>query len=434
MQSLPGRRLPSDADNTGRDLGAPELELLAAAIRSGTLISTRGALTPRLERAFAEHMGVPHAVACASGSAALHAAVAALQLELGSEVITSPITDMGAVMPLLYEGLVPVFCDVDPDTGNATAEAIAQRLTPRTRAVIVTHLFGRPCEMRPILELARAHDLVVIEDCAQAFLARADAGPVGSLGSLAVYSFQQGKHMTTGEGGMVVAQQPELASRVRKFVNKGWGYGEARPDHDFPALNYRMTELQAAVGLPQLAKLDAAVARRRAAAARLRAGLRDLPGVAMPSCPPGVAHSYWRVALLVAPDAVPGGPAALAAQLAARGLAAQPHYIGKPAYRCRALAEWQRFAVTRAVFERAGRGPEPPPGTMPGTERALARMLVLPWNERYEPEHVDVVVEALAAALRGAQRADGPADATEEAASDAPAVVAAATRSSLPRR
>ncbi len=384
------------AEPSGRAFGDEELALLAEVLRSGALNSTRGTLVRRLEQAFAARHDLPHAIACGSGSAAVHVAVAALGLEPGDEVVTTSITDMGAVMPILYEGALPAFCDVDPDTANVTAATIAARLTARTRAIVVTHLFGRPCDMGPILQLARERDLAVIEDCAQAVLARDRAGLVGTLGHLACYSFQQTKHMTTGEGGMVVTGSDALAARVRKLVNKGYGYGEAEPDHDLPALNQRMTELQAAVGLPQVARLDAIVAGRRAAAARLAAAIAAVPGVRLPPCPSGVLHAYWRVALSVDPDVVPGGPGALAAALAQQGFAAQPHYIKQPAYQCRALREWRRFAVTRAAYERAGRGPEPPAGSMPGTERALARMLVLPWDERYQQRHVDCIAQALA--------------------------------------
>ncbi|MEM7204678.1 MAG: DegT/DnrJ/EryC1/StrS family aminotransferase [Planctomycetota bacterium] len=399
--------LPRDADRSGRDLGAEELALLAEVVRSGTLNSTAGTAVARFERAFAGRFGAAHAVACSSGSAAVHAAVASLGLEPGDEIVTTPITDMGAVMPLVYEGAVPVFCDVDPCVGNVTAGTIEPRLTSRTRAIIVTHLFGQPCDMAPILSLARARGLTVIEDCAQAPLARDRVGPVGTLGHLGCFSLQQSKHLTTGEGGMVISGAAEdhgVATTVRWFVNKGWSYGASEPDHELPALNFRMTELQGAVGLAQLRKLEGVVERRRATAKLLRDGIAEVRGVALPPAPAaGVLHSYWRVPLLVDAD-VPGGPAAVARALAPLGVRAQPHYIRKPAYRCRVFREWARFAVTRAVFERAGRGPEPPAEHAIGVEAWLSRVLVLPWNERYEPRHVQSIVAALREASDGGWR------------------------------
>src|SRR5262249_19583821 len=144
----------------------------------------------------------------------------------GDEIITSAITDMGAIMPMLYEGAAPVFCDVDPDTALVTADRIAPLVTPRTRAIVVTHLFGHPCDMKEILALAQRHGAVVIEDCAQAPLAADTAGTVGTLGHVACFSFQQGKHLTTGEGGAVTTRDPATAARLRKFVDKGWGYAD----------------------------------------------------------------------------------------------------------------------------------------------------------------------------------------------------------------
>src|SRR5205823_2400940 len=143
--------LPSDQDSTGRTLGDEEIDALVETIRSGTLTSTKGQMVKRLETGFAELLSVPHCHACSSGTAALHTAFAALDLEPGDEVITTGITDMGALTPLLYQGLIPVFADVDPRTYNLTAETIEARLSERTRAIVVTHLFGNPCAMADII-------------------------------------------------------------------------------------------------------------------------------------------------------------------------------------------------------------------------------------------------------------------------------------------
>src|SRR5262249_52029971 len=241
--------LPSDQDATGRTLGAEEIERVAEAIRSGTLTSTKGEFTKRFQERFAALHGGRHAWACASGSAAVHIAVAAIDPEPGDEIVTTAITDMGALAPILYQGAIPVFADVDPRTCNVTAETIRARLSPRTRAIVVTHLFGNPCEMGDILALARERGLPVIEDCAQAFLARSGGRLVGALGAIGAFSLQQGKHITTGEGGIVLTDDAELSRRSFLFINKAWGYGDPKPDHYFLALNYRTSELQGAVAL-----------------------------------------------------------------------------------------------------------------------------------------------------------------------------------------
>src|SRR5262245_2024710 len=180
--------LPSDQDATGRTLGDEEIALLAEAIRSGTLTVTKGRFGKKLETDFATLTGSKHAIACASGSAAVHCAVAALDPEPGDEIVTTSITDMGALAPILYQGAIPVFADVDPRTGNVTAETIAARITDRTKAIIVTHLFGNPCAMTGIMAVANACGVPVIEDCAQAFLATHRGKTVGTFGALGAFS------------------------------------------------------------------------------------------------------------------------------------------------------------------------------------------------------------------------------------------------------
>ena len=395
--------LPSDQDATGRTLGDAEIEAVTAALRSGTLTSTKGTFTGRFEAAFAILASASNAIACASGSAAVHCAVAAVDPEPGDEIITTSITDMGALSPILYQGAIPVFCDVDALTGNVTAETIAARISERTVAIIVTHLFGNACVMEPILALAARHDLPVIEDCAQAFLATDELDrPVGTIGAVGAFSFQQGKHVTTGEGGIVVTNDPALHRRVRMFVNKAWPYGEANPDHEFLALNYRLTELQGAVGLAQLDKLAWSVERRRVAAAELTSRLEEmaLPGITIPAAALGATHSWWKYCPLVDGSVIPGGAPAVGAALRARGIASAPRYIQKPAFRCRVFTEQNTFGHSRWPFTLAR--PEAldwSEAHFPGTFAYLDQVLVLPWNERYEAHHVERIASAIAAAV-----------------------------------
>ena len=163
--------LPSDADRTGRDFGDEELKLLREVIDSGTLNCTKGTQVKELEKEFAKLYGAPYSRAVTSGTAAIHCAVAAIDPEPGDEMITTSITDMGGIAPILYQGAIPIFADVDPVTLNVTPETIASRITSRTRAIIATHLFGNPCDTQGIMRIADAHGIPVIEDCAQAFLA-----------------------------------------------------------------------------------------------------------------------------------------------------------------------------------------------------------------------------------------------------------------------
>ena len=388
--------LPSDQDASGRTLGAEEIALVAQAIRSGTLTSTKGTFVKTLEGRFADLLGVRHAYACASGTAAVHTAIAAIDPEPGDEIVTSPITDMGALAPILYQGAIPVFADVDPDTLNVTAATIQARLSVRTRAIVVTHLFGNPCEMSEIMALARARDIPVIEDCAQAFLARHDGQLVGTLGSIGCFSLQQGKHVTTGEGGLVVTNDDALARRMYLFINKAWGYGDAHPDHYFLALNYRMSEVLGAVAVAQLPKLDAVAQRRIAAAAGLTAQLQGLPGIETPRVSRRSVHTYWKYCLQVDDQVVADGSPGLGRLLKEKGIASSPRYIQKPAFMCEIFQKQRTFGRSRFPFTLArpealdyGRA------RFPGTFRGLERVLVLPWNELYTDDHVEYIAHSI---------------------------------------
>ncbi|HKI06482.1 MAG TPA: DegT/DnrJ/EryC1/StrS family aminotransferase [Thermoanaerobaculia bacterium] len=388
--------LPSDQDASGRSFGEEEMEMLAAVLRSGILTSTKGTVVRALEEGFADTLGVPYAWACSSGTAAFHTAVAAIDPEPGDEIVTSPITDMGALTPILYQGAIPVFADVDPATCNVTAATIERSLSERTRAIVVTHLFGNPCDMAPILALARSRGIPLIEDCAQAFLARDRGRSVGTMGTIGVFSLQQGKHVTCGEGGLVVTRDEALARRMFLFINKAWGYGDPCPDHTFLALNYRLSELQGAVAYAQLPRLGELVERRIANAARLTAAIGHLPGIAGPVVRPRSVHAYWRYGLRVDPVAVPGGAVALGALLKRRGIAAAPRYIQKPAFECEVFQHQRTFGESRWPFTLAR--PEALDfrrGRFPGVYEALDSVLVLPWNERFEREHVDFLAESI---------------------------------------
>jgi len=390
--------LPSDQDASGRTLGAAELARLEAVIASGTLTSTKGVQTPELESRFAALVGRRGAIACSSGTAAVHTAIAAVDPEPGDEIITSPITDIGAITPILFHGAIPRFADVDPASGMVTAETVAAARSDRTRAVVVTHLFGIPA---PVDAIVAAAEVPVIEDCAQAYGAARGGAAVGTIGTFGCFSLQQGKHITTGEGGVVVGDDAALMRRARVFVNKGWPYGEADPDHEFLALNLRISELQSAVANAQLDRLVAAVDARRTSVERFLDAITALPGLEVTPVAAGDVATWWKVPVLVDPAVVPGGPRALAAELATRGIASAPRYIQKPAFACRIFTEQRTFGTSRWPFTLAtAEALDYAAERFPGTTTYLDRVLVLPWNERYESSHVDTVVAALSSALR----------------------------------
>lgn len=399
-------QLPSDQDASGRDLGDDEMVRLAAAIESGTLTSTKGQFVKELESRFASHLGVESVYACSSGTAALHTAIAAVDPEPGDEIVTTSITDMGALTPILYQAAIPVFADVDPRTYNLTAETIEAVLSPKTKAIMVTHLFGNPSRMGEIMELARSRSIPVIEDCAQAYGAEIGGQKIGTLGDIGCFSLQQGKHITTGEGGLVATNNEHFARRMFLFINKAWGYGDKNPDHYFLALNYRMNELTGAVAVAQLEKLEQFVKKRVVIANQLTAGLSGINGIETPHVDADAVHTYWKYCLRVDSDAFEGGLDELAAQLRKRNIFCAPRYIQKPAFECQIIKDQRTFGDSRFPFTLArDEALDYSRDKFPGTYASLASVLVLPLNEKYTAEHVNYVVESIRSVANSLQKA-----------------------------
>lgn len=389
-------KLPSDQDSSGRTLGEEEIARVTEALRSGILFSPKGTHVKNFEEEFGKSIGVKHSHACSSGTAAIHCAVAAVDPEPGDEIITTPITDMGALTPIVYQGAIPVFADVDWRTLNVTPQSIEACLSPKTKAIIVSHMFGNPCDMKGIMAVATKHGIPVIEDCAQAFGATVDGKPVGTIGALGCFSLQQGKHITTGEGGVVVSNDAHFGRRAFLFINKAWGYGDEKPDHYFLALNYRMSELQGAVAAAQFPKLAWSVERRVTTAKRLEGKLKGVRGIETPLIYPGNVHTYWKYCLRVDGQVIPGGSPALGAQLKEKGIMSAPRYIVKPAFRCEVFRDQKTFGKSRWPFTLAR--PEAvdySDAKFSGTKEGLERVLVLPWNEKYTDEHVDFLATSI---------------------------------------
>ncbi|HEY6738348.1 MAG TPA: DegT/DnrJ/EryC1/StrS family aminotransferase [Actinopolymorphaceae bacterium] len=387
---------PSVSGPEGRTLGEEEVAALERVIRSGRLNSTVGGETRAFEAEFADYYGVAHAVASSSGTSALHLAVAAVDPEPGDEIITTGLSDAGTVLPILAQNAVPVFADVDPATGNLDVESVRARITARTRAIIVVHLFGQPAPVAELRALADQHGIVLIEDCAQAYLTRCapDGALAGTVGHLGCFSLQQSKHITAGDGGLTISNDAALARRARLFADKAWPRDTDERTHLFLGLNYRMTELQAAVAREQLKKLAGVVDGRRKAADPLTTALDGLPGL---SAGPSEGTTYWLFPVFVDPAVAGGDAHAYGRALAAEGIPANGGYIQRPLYRTPVLAE-------RRTYGRSGYPLVSPPatdvpsyaeGTCPHTEALIReRLLVLQWNEHYTSDDVADFVAA----------------------------------------
>ena len=391
------RPFPTVNDASGRSIGEEEVREVLEVLRSGRLNRVYGSKVREFERKFAELLGVKHAVASSSGTAAIHAALGAAGVSPGDEVVTAPITDMGTIAPILFQGAVPVFADVEDDTYNVDPRDVERRLTEKTAAIIPVHLFGMPVDMDPIMEVAEKRGVLVIEDCAQAYLAEYKGRLVGTIGHMAAFSLQQSKHVTAGDGGVTVTDDDELAWRAALFTDKGWDRSRGR-EYVMLGLNYRMTELQGAVALAQLGKLKWVVERRRMLAERLSRRIEGLGYLHPLPRRRGVKPSYWQYPLRVDCEGLGVSLEEFADALRAEGIPCWARYIGEPMYMKAPLRERRTFVKTGFPLEDNpfyGRTVEYRRGLCPKAERALDHLIVIPWNEFYTEDDVEDVAEAL---------------------------------------
>lgn len=368
-------------------LGDEELARVTEALRSGQ-ISSVGPCVEEFEERWAAYCGRRHAVAVANGTVALQLAVACLDLEPGDEVVIPAFTIISCALAVLYAGGVPKLVDADPRTWTMDPDAVARAVGPRTRAIMPVHIYGHPVDLDPILTLAEGRGLAVVEDAAEAhgaeYRTRRAGGEAwrrcGSFGAMSCFSFYANKLVTTGEGGMVLTDDARLAERARRLRNLAFEPGR-RFRHSELGFNFRLTSLQAALALPQIARMDAIVARKRWIAARFTAGLRGLPGLQLPAEESWARSVYWMYGVVVDPDT--GLDAATVGQrLAAREIETRPFFLGlheMPALERRGLFAGERH---------------------PTAERLARQGLYLPSGLGLTTEQIDQVVDAVRETLR----------------------------------
>ena len=342
-------------------IGEKEKSAVLQVLDSGML--AQGPAVQAFERAFAERLGIAHAVAVGSGSAALLVALLAHNIGKGDEVITTPFSFIASANAVLFAGARPRFVDVCQDDYNIDPELIERTISSRTKAIIPVHLYGNPCRMDDIQAIARRHGLVIIEDCCQAHGASIENRPVGTFGT-ACFSFYPTKNMTTGEGGMVTTSDGEVAARARMLRNHGQS---ERYLHERIGFNWRMTDLSAAIGLVQLDRLEEANARRRANARRLNEGCR---GVVTP-----VERKYSRHVYHQYTVRVPGRREDLLRHLRERGVGAEVYYR-RPIHR-------------QPVYRRLGYQDD-----LPVADRLSTEVLSLPVHPSLTEGELDTIVAA----------------------------------------
>ena len=334
-------------------LNGKEEEYLVNCVRSGW-ISSEGPYVTKFEDDFSARVGRKFGVAVCNGSVALDLAVAALNIGPGDEVIMPAHTIISCPAAVVRAGAIPVLVDCDPQTYNMNVADIEARITPQTRAIMVVHIFGLPVDMDPLLELARVHGLKIIEDAAEMHGQTYKGRPCGSFGDISTFSFYPNKHITTGEGGMVVVDDPQIAERLRAMRNLCFK-PEKRFVHDELGWNFRMTNLQAAVGVAQLERLDEFVERKRSMGRTYTELLADVPHLQLPIAETDYAKNIYWVFPLVLDDAVACDAVTIMEKLKERGIGTRPFFwsIGEqPVFRRAGLFAGESYPVAERIARR----------------------------------------------------------------------------------
>ncbi len=353
-------------------LGGNELKYVSDCIASGW-ISSQGHYVTQFEDAFRAFHDIEHALCVSNGTTALQLALAALGIGPGDEVIVPDLTFAASANAVIHCGAKPVLADVTRDTWTLDPADVERKITPRTRAIMPVHLYGHPCDMDPIVALAQKHGLRLVEDCAESLGAEYRGRKTGTIGDIGCFSFFANKVITTGEGGMVITRDPELHRRMSILRDHGMEKSR-RYWHVVPGFNFRMTNLQAAIGLAQMERLENFLSRREQIVARYDSFLAHLPGITLPPRASWARNIHWLYSILIDPALAGVDRDTLAARLGSEGIESRPFFYPlhvQPPYL------------------------HPRPGDFPITDDISSRGLSLPTANDIRIEDVDRVCESL---------------------------------------
>ncbi|HEY3837807.1 MAG TPA: DegT/DnrJ/EryC1/StrS family aminotransferase [Bryobacteraceae bacterium] len=379
--------------------GEEEKRYLNEVIDSDILFFYLGTKVRELERRFAELYGKKHCIACSSGTAAVHIAMASLQLAPGSEVVTSAITDMGSLTGLLYQGLVPVFADVEPDTLNMDPASVLAALTSKTGAILAVHHSGLAADLDALLRIGAEHGIPVVEDCAQGYGCQWRDELVGRRGKVSAFSLNHFKHISTGSGGMVLTDDDGLRYIASLLLDKCYQREEGIRNPFFLAPNYQMTELQGAVGLAQIERLPKFLDARCRLGGRLADHLKAFPGISLQRVPTGSRHSYFLFLFAIDPELLGCSGDEFAAALRKENVNAKANLItgGRPVYLYDLFQKESAFPGSRYPFQSRDTGANRsyPEGLCPVAEAAFRRWIVVELLENYTEQNVDEMAHGI---------------------------------------
>ncbi|MBI2847920.1 MAG: DegT/DnrJ/EryC1/StrS family aminotransferase [Chloroflexi bacterium] len=334
-------------------IGQEEIKNAIEALKSTHISGTSGRFIPEFEEAFAAYCNAPYGVSVNSGTAALHLAVDAFDIGKGDEVILPTFTNIATALAVVYCDAKPVLVDAERDTWNMDVSQVEAKITPRTRAILVVHIYGHPVDMDPVLDMARRHNLLVIEDAAEAHGAQYKSKIVGCLGDAGCFSFYANKIVTTGEGGMIVTNNVEMAEKAR--IKRDLAFEKpTRFLHRFTGYNYRMPNIQAGIGLAQLHRIDEIIEKKRALAHRYNKILGEVDGITLPVEKPWAKNVYWMYSILVE-DSYGMSRDDLRVRLEEKGIESRTFFIGmhaQPAFHKLGLFQGESYPVCDEIARR----------------------------------------------------------------------------------
>lgn len=380
--------------------GETDKRHLNEVIDSDVLFFYLGTKVREFEQRFADLYRKKHCVACSSGTAAVHIGIASLELPPGTEVITSAITDMGSLTGVLYQGLIPVFADVEPDTLNMDPASVRAAVTPRAGAILEVHHGGLAADTEAILRLGSEHSIPVIEDCAQAYGCHYEGELVGRRGVISSFSLNHFKHISTGSGGMILTDDDRLRYFASLFLDKCYQREQGIRNPFFLAPNYQMSEMQGAVALAQLERLAEFTAKRTQLGTRLSERLSAIEGITLQRIRPGSKHSYFLFLFRIDLDRFGCTAEEFAETLKYEGVNAKASLItgGRPVYLYDIFQKRSAFPGSHYPFQSADTETDRyyPRGLCPVAEDAFLRWLTLDILENYTDQNVDEIADGIA--------------------------------------
>ena len=397
-----GPKVRTDPMQTsGKRFDERELKELGEALEQQTLFYWHGEKVKAFQRQFAHLYGMRHCHMVTSGTAALHVATASVGVGPGDEVITSPMTDQGTVIAILAQGGVPVFADLDPHTYAITPESTAACITDKTKAVLVVHLAGNAADMDGILQIARDHDLKVVEDCAQSYLCWYKGRLAGTLGDVGCFSLNDFKHISAGDAGMLITNDDQLSRHAGLFLDKGYARDGSGRRPELLAFNYRPSELHGAVAIAQLQKLPGICGRRNALGERLTGHLEGISGVFPHRVLDGCRSSYWFYMGRMDPAVLGVSRDEFVQAVAAEGVPVSAGYIGRMVYEYPLLTEHRAYPNCPYPWDGAyGRSIEYGAGMCPVAEAIEASSWRAPISEHMCERDIDDIAAAIEKVVR----------------------------------